>query len=531
MTPSPGVRDDAEPDAEALVTALAAAFSAPDGRPVHVERRALTASRIEALGPGDGSGIVVPGDAELADLAPGATAALVVLDTEGGGGTALLTHEPVGPSHLLAARAVVAATAGLRRENSALRAEAGVIDGLQSVGRHLTAQLDIDTLVQDATDAATTAVGAAFGAFFYNLVNQFGESYTLYTLSGVPRESFSRFPMPRNTEVFAPTFDGEGTVRSSDITADRRFGRNAPYHGMPEGHLPVRSYLAVSVISPSNGEVLGGFFFGHPEAGRFTRRHERLAEGIAGYSAIALDNARLYERERNSSRELSRSMQPEVPLVPGLELITRYLPASTGPNIGGDWFDVIPLEGGATAFVIGDVVGHGVPAATIMGQIRTAIRAYALIGLAPSDVLGQVARLLEVLAEPTFVTCFYAVHTPDGALVFANAGHPPALLRHVDGSIEHVGEAMAQPLGVGRRFPQDSVAFPPGADLLLYTDGLVESRDRDVSEGIDRLVAEVAAAPRPLTAGACDDLVAALTGGEHDDDIALLHAHRTEADP
>ncbi|MEJ2863682.1 PP2C family protein-serine/threonine phosphatase [Actinomycetospora flava] len=534
MTLTPRGAASSEPETAALLDALAPSFTAPDGRPVAVERRAITPDELAALAPVDGEVVVVPDDTRLAALVPGATAALVVVDpergdsTSGAGGTALVAREPVDRSHVAAARAVAAATGELRRTVAGLRGEAAVIDALQSVGRQLTAQLDIDTLVQDATDAATTAVGAAFGAFFYNLINQFGESYTLYTLSGVPREAFSRFPMPRNTEVFAPTFDGNGTVRSDDITADPRFGHNAPYHGMPEGHLPVRSYLAVSVISPSNGEVLGGFFFGHPEPGRFTARHEYLAEGIAGYSAIALDNARLYGRERNFTRELSRSMLPDVPPVPGLDLVTRYLPAATGPNIGGDWFDVIPLGSGATAFVIGDVVGHGVPAATIMGQVRTAIRSYALLDLGPADVLGHVATLLGGFTEPTFVTCFYAVHAAQ-ELVYANAGHLPALLRRADGTIEQLGEATAQPLGVGAAFPERRTTFPPGDGLLLYTDGLVESRSsRDLAQGMEWLLAAVAALPRPLGPADCDRLVATLTGGEHDDDIALVSVHHRD---
>lgn len=515
-------------EADALLTALAPAFTGPDGRPVRVERVPLEPGGLAGLHSADGCAVLVPDDAQLAELAAGATAALVVLDRDGRTGTALVARDPVGRTHLAAAEAVSVATGGLRRAVAGLRAEAAVIDALQHVGRRLTAQLDIDRLVQEATDAATTAVGAAFGAFFYNLVNQFGESYTLYTLSGVPREAFSRFPMPRNTQVFAPTFDGEGTVRCDDITADRRFGHNAPYHGMPEGHLPVRSHLAVSVISPTTGEVLGGFFFGHPEPGRFTARHEYLAEGIAGYAAIALDNARLYERERNFTRELSRSMLPEAPDAPGLELVTRYLPAATGPKIGGDWFDVIPLDSGATAFVIGDVVGHGVPAATIMGQVRTAVRSYALLDLAPSEVLRHVSALLLRFTEPTFVTCFFAVHTAVGELVYANAGHLPALLRDPDGTISQLGEAMAQPLGVGREFPQRTAPFPPGADLLLYTDGLVESRSRDLTQGIGWLVEAVGELPRPLSSAARDRLVETLTGGVHDDDVALISVHHAD---
>jgi two-component sensor histidine kinase len=135
--------------------------------------------------------------------------------------------------------------------------------------------------------------GAQFGAFFYNVTDAQGDALTLYTISGVPREHFSQFPNPRATHVFAPTFRGEGPVRSDDILADPRYGHNAPHRGMPEGHLPVRSYLAVPVKSRS-GEVMGGLFFGHSEPGRFTSRHEELLIGIAGQAAIGIDNARLF---------------------------------------------------------------------------------------------------------------------------------------------------------------------------------------------------------------------------------------------
>lgn len=149
-------------------------------------------------------------------------------------------------------------------------------------------------LVQSVTDGCTQLIGAAFGSFFYNVVDDKGESYTLFTISGVPREAFESFPMPRNTKVFAPTFHNQGTVVSADITADPRYGHNEPYHGLPPGHLPVRSYLAVSVVS-STGVVHGGLFFGHPEPDRFTRRHVEIAELLAAKAAIAFDRAPLVD--------------------------------------------------------------------------------------------------------------------------------------------------------------------------------------------------------------------------------------------
>jgi len=185
------------------------------------------------------------------------------------------------------------------------REEATALEIINRVGQTLSSELDQGRLVQALTDAATELVGARFGSFFYNVENDAGESYFLYTLSGVPRSEFEKFPMPRNTEVFDPTFKGEGIVRSDDITKDARYGKSAPYYGMPEGHLPVKSYLAVPVISRS-GEVIGGLFFGHEDPGVFHERHERILLGIASQAAVAMDNARLYQRMSNVNSELEK---------------------------------------------------------------------------------------------------------------------------------------------------------------------------------------------------------------------------------
>ena len=182
-----------------------------------------------------------------------------------------------------------------------LQENATMTETLNRIGAIVASDLERDKVVQAVTDAGTELTTAEFGAFFYNLIDDSGESYTLYTISGVPREVFSKFPMPRNTEVFEPTFKGTGVVRSPDITADPRYGHNPPYRGMPPGHLPVRSYLAVPVRGRA-GDVLGGLFFGHPEVGRFTDNHERLAVGIASWASLALENARMYAAVREASR-------------------------------------------------------------------------------------------------------------------------------------------------------------------------------------------------------------------------------------
>lgn len=173
-----------------------------------------------------------------------------------------------------------------------IRQDRRTLEVLNRAGSALALETDRRRVVQTVTDAGVELTGAEFGAFFYNLVNDAGESYVLYTVSGAPVEAFSKYPMPRNTEVFAPTFAGETIVRSDDITQDSRYGHNEPHRGMPAGHLPVRSYLAVPVVSRSGG-VLGGLFFGHSSKGVFNDRSERGLIALASEAAIALGNVDL----------------------------------------------------------------------------------------------------------------------------------------------------------------------------------------------------------------------------------------------
>jgi signal transduction histidine kinase/CheY-like chemotaxis protein len=185
--------------------------------------------------------------------------------------------------------------AAMRRESEmTIRGLKDELETLNRSGQRLAAELDQKKLVQSLTDAATEITGAQFGAFFYNAVNDSGPSYTLYALSGVPREKFAHFPMPLARDLVGATLRGEGSVRIANVPDDPRYGKNALDDGIPGAHLPLKSYLAVSVTSRS-GEVLGGLVFGHEEAGMFTESHERIVEGLAAQAAIAIDNARLYD--------------------------------------------------------------------------------------------------------------------------------------------------------------------------------------------------------------------------------------------
>lgn len=195
-----------------------------------------------------------------------------------------------------------------KRTEAMLTRQAHRFEQLNRVAQIVARDLDLERIVQSVTDIATELSGARFGAFFYNVADPKGESYLLFTLSGAPREAFERFGMPRNTAVFEPTFRGDGIIRSDDIRKDPRYGHNPPHHGMPEGHLPVASYLAVPVMS-STGEVLGGLFFGHDAPGVFGEDTESLVAGIASQAAVAMDNARLHEAAKSEIEQRKRAEQ------------------------------------------------------------------------------------------------------------------------------------------------------------------------------------------------------------------------------
>lgn len=175
----------------------------------------------------------------------------------------------------------------------ALREETRTLGILRDINATFASDLNLERIVQSLTDAGMDITGAAFGSYFANEVDATGAHLKLYTLSGADRSAFDKLGHPRATPIFAPTFRNEGVVRSQDILADPRYGQFEPHRGMPKGHLPVRSYLAISVVSRS-GDVLGGLFFGHPEPNQFTERHEQLMVALAAQAAVAIDNAQLY---------------------------------------------------------------------------------------------------------------------------------------------------------------------------------------------------------------------------------------------
>ncbi len=195
-----------------------------------------------------------------------------------------------------------------RASEEALREGNETLELLNKTGSAIAAELDLERLVQMVTDAGVQLSGAQFGAFFYNMIDQDGESFMLYTLSGADRSAFELYPHPRATAVFAPTFKGERIIRSADITADPNYGQNPPYHGMPEGHLPVRSYLAVPVTSRT-GEAIGGLFFCHEDRDVFSERSERIIGGLAAQASVAIDNATLFQAVQRANQTLEERVR------------------------------------------------------------------------------------------------------------------------------------------------------------------------------------------------------------------------------
>lgn len=426
--------------------------------------------------------------------------------------------------------------AALAEQRERLAEESRIVETLYSVGQSLARQLDLGKLVHQAIEAATSVVGARFGAFFYRVAERDGGSpVTRYALAGMPAEAFERFGMPRGTPLFGGEPPGRETVRCSDVTRDPRYGTNPPHHGMPPGHPLVRSYLAVPVIA-ANGEVLGSFYFGHPAESVFTGRHEQLAQGIAAQAASAMENARLYRHERTTAMRLQHSLLPAAPARLGdLEVASAYLPGEQGARVGGDWFDVIALSADRVALVIGDVMGRGIGAAAVMGQLRAAIRAYAVMDLPPAQVLDQVNRLVCLLPKEQIATCVYAVYDPyDGTVRWANAGHLPPALVSPDGSVALLEDDLGLPLGIGGAvFADLARPMPNGARFLLYTDGLVECRAQSLHDRLGGLCSVLTELCEPGAAvgvreGVRKLMGRMLTGTEHDD-VAVLFVEASPA--
>ncbi|WP_461027764.1 SpoIIE family protein phosphatase, partial [Streptomyces sparsus] len=292
-----------------------------------------------------------------------------------------------------------------------------------------------------------------------------------------------------------------------------------------------------SILAPLRGRrrVIGAaVFLRRPERAPFEGDDLLVAAQLATHTALGVDKAVLYGREAYIADELQRTMLPDnLPQPTGVQLASRYLPAAESARVGGDWYDAIPLPGSRVALVVGDVMGHSMTSAAIMGQLRTTAQTLAGLDLPPQEVLHHLDEQAQRLGQDRMATCLYAVYDPVAhRMVIANAGHPPPVMLHRGGRAEVLRIPAGAPIGVGGvDFQAVELDAPAGATLLLYTDGLVESRHRDVWTGIEQLrekLTETARLTRPGSPAPleplCDEVLDILGPGDRDDDIALLAA-------
>jgi PAS domain S-box-containing protein len=293
----------------------------------------------------------------------------------------------------------------------------------------------------------------------------------------------------------------------------------------------IHSFLVVPLIA--RGATLGVAAFARAETqGPYTEVDLQLAVDIVARAATSIDNARMYTREHMTALTLQQSLLPvRIPHVPGLATAHRYRAVSNAAQVGGDWFDVIPLPMGEVALVVGDVTGHDVHAAAVMGQLRTTVANLAPLGMPAGEIMNRLTQIVAEHGDEIGATCVCAIYDPSTRRCrFTNAGHPPPALLHPDGTVEFIDTPNGTMLGLA---PSDyeplHVLLPPGSTLVFYTDGLVEKPRQDVATGMDRLASALAASPAGQPLGELSDNILARLGPYANDDVALLLA-RTDSE-
>jgi PAS domain S-box-containing protein len=285
------------------------------------------------------------------------------------------------------------------------------------------------------------------------------------------------------------------------------------------------SFLSVPLIA--RGNVLGfAALARRPGDPPFSADDAALARQLADHAAVCMDNSRLYDRERRTSKILQRSLLPvSLKTPPGMRIAHRYRPAGQTSRIGGDWYDAIPLPGSQVALVVGDAMGHGTTAALVMGQLRTAVRILARLGLPPAALLHHLDEIAQELTTAQFATCVYALCDPASRLLtIARAGHVPPVLAAADGSSRLIDLPPGLPLGVGEaNYEALQIEVPEDSTLILCTDGLVENRTRDMDTGLAEMRALLYGVPPDLEVTA-DTIVKHLHAGASTDDATLLLA-------
>jgi PAS domain S-box-containing protein len=405
-----------------------------------------------------------------------------------------------------------------RMREQAARAEAeAVADTIQKIQRVTDAALEhlaLDDLLRELATQIADILQVDSATIF--LLEAGDEHLTVGATSGLGVVADADLHVPVG-ETFAGRVAAAG---HPEVLEDAAAG---PADPLLDGK-GVRAMLGVPLVV--EGRVSGVIQVGSTSDRRFTREDESLLQLVADRAALAVEHARLYARELGIVETLQRSLLPEsLPQVPGLLTAARYMPGGPGADVGGDWYDAISLDGGRLGIAMGDVVGHGIGAAALMGQLRNALRAYALDGNSPAQVVEKLDRLVQSLEAGRMATLVYMVIAPDlGSVEFSSAGHLPPLVLGPDGKAVYLEGGRTLPLGVmpSAEYPQADAELEPGSTIVLYTDGLVEERGESIDRGLDALKAAVTGGPTEPEA-LCDHIVSTLLADRAaTDDIAVL---------
>jgi serine phosphatase RsbU (regulator of sigma subunit) len=320
------------------------------------------------------------------------------------------------------------------------------------------------------------------------------------------------------------------------VAAERKtlvIGEQAYDHVISDALRAARLESMVGVPLFLRGNVFGVLHIGSVESRSFGPDEIALIELTAERAAMAIDHARIYERERGIAETLQRALLPaKLPELDRMSAAVRYVPAAEGVDIGGDWYDVVQLPNGNVGVVMGDVTGHGIEAAALMALLRHGVRAYALEGLDPAQIAGRLDRLIYTPDLERLATLVYAEVAVDGALAFVNAGHLPPLVVASDGATRFLDVLGGLPIGCQSAdgYRTEHGRLDDGETLVLYTDGLIERRGESIDDGLERLAETAASAPDNPHDLADHLLRQLLPGSGGEDDIALMTV-RTEPVP
>jgi serine phosphatase RsbU (regulator of sigma subunit) len=427
---------------------------------------------------------------------------------------------------------VIWETARSRDDNGQPEAEVGGTERAARI-QDLASALAEAVTAQDVVTAVADRVLPPFGASGLNIQVPDGGIMRIIGSVGYSQSFIDMINAP--AEQLGPVEDAMRTHRPWFISSAEEFVQRYP--GMAD--IPARGGKQAWAFLPLvvSGRVAGLCVISFAYPRRLTGAEQALLIALSGLIAQALERARLFDAEHARAQALQRALLPqELPALPAVTAAAQYLPAGQGMDVGGDWYDVIPLSADRVALVIGDVMGHGLPEAVIMGRLRTAVQTLSDLELPPDEVLGRLNDLVSGLGDDSFATCLYAIYDPTTAICsVARAGHPPLAIVCPDGRVSFAKGHGDPPLGVAEP-PFEVVDLPVPEDglIVLYTDGLIESAERDVDSGMSRLAELLRTHHAQDLNQLCNSLTEALVPADRQrpDDAALLLAqvHGTAPD-